>query len=97
MILSRGGKIAKFNVKLSNKSEKFLDKTDSDLCSRIAKKLLSLQDDPIPHDAKKMQQVKDRLYRLRVGDYRILYLLNYAEQEIIIVNIEHRKSIYDSI
>ncbi len=34
------------------------------------------------------------LYRYRIGDYRIIYVIDQAEKKIIILNVNHRKKIY---
>ena len=50
--------------------------------------------DPVPHDAKKcVGDVAD--FRVRVGDYRILYDIFWEKQVIIIVKIDKRSKVYD--
>jgi mRNA interferase RelE/StbE len=51
---------------------------------------------PIENDIKKLKGYID-LYRLRVGDYRIIFSLNKAKKHIIIAGIGHRKDIYSSL
>ena len=34
------------------------------------------------------------LYRYRIGDYRIIYVIDQAEKKIVILNVNHRKKIY---
>jgi mRNA interferase RelE/StbE len=34
------------------------------------------------------------LYRYRIGEYRVIYVIDQAEKKIIILNVNHRKKIY---
>ncbi len=34
------------------------------------------------------------LYRYRIGEYRVIYVIDQAEKKIIILNVKHRKKIY---
>ncbi len=67
-----------FNVKYSNQSEKFLKKSDKVLVKRIIDKIEKLRQEPIIHDAKKVEG-STGIFRVRVGDYRILYQVDYRE------------------
>jgi len=48
---------------------------------------------PVPPDSVKLQGVDD-LYRVRVGDYRILYQVQDAILVVLVVEIGHRREIY---
>ncbi|MFQ6063729.1 MAG: type II toxin-antitoxin system RelE/ParE family toxin [Methanosarcinales archaeon] len=65
-----------FNVSYSNRSKKFLKKADKVLVKRLIEKIEKLREDPIIHDTKKVEGSKS-LFRIRVGDYRILYEVDY--------------------
>jgi len=51
-----------------------------------------LEEDPIPPNARKLLSVKDNAYRIRVGDYRILYRLD--ANNIIVFSINKRSIVY---
>lgn len=59
---------------------------------RIRSAILSLADNPKPNGFRKLQN-KDG-YRIRVGDYRILYTIDNKPETIIIYAIGHRRDIY---
>lgn len=59
----------------------------------IAEKIDSLVSDPRPHGVKKLEGHKDR-YRVRVGDYRIIYKIADKKLQILIIRIGHRKEVY---
>jgi mRNA interferase RelE/StbE len=60
---------------------------------RIDRKILALADDPRPHDVKALHG-KMGVYRVRVGDYRIVYSVEDKIITVIIVRVRHRKDVY---
>lgn len=82
-----------FEVKHSNQSRKFLEKCDKILAGRIAVRIDSLREQPITRDAERIKNT-ERLFRTRVGDYRILYEVDYRENLVGIVKIDKRPRVY---
>ena len=66
--------------------------------SRIIKKAKDLILDPHPPGSKKLVGVVtdegEGIYRHRSGDYRILYVVRENLNEVIIIDIDHRKDVY---
>jgi mRNA interferase RelE/StbE len=62
----------KFEIHLSSRSHKFLKRVDRTTCDRIVRKIEALAIDPFPSDAKKIIGRKEKLWRIKTGDYRIL-------------------------
>jgi mRNA interferase RelE/StbE len=85
----------KFEIHLSSRSHKFLKRVDRITYDRIVRKIEALAIDPFPLDAKKIIGRKDKLYRIKTGDYRILYEIYLDKKVILIVNIDKRSRIYD--
>lgn len=56
------------------------------------KGLISLKEHPRPTGVKKLRG-RDG-YRLRVGDYRILYVVNDEEKRVEVFSIAHRREVY---
>ena len=56
----------------------------------------ALSKQPVPPGAKKLAG-HEALYRVRVGDYRIVYTVRHRVLIVFIVAIGHRKEIYDRI
>ena len=75
--------------------EKFLDNAPQVLRRRILDKIELLRADPVPHDAVRVQGDAGPTFRIRVGDYRVLYQIITAEQRIKIVKIDKRAHAYD--
>ena len=65
----------------------------SDARSRIEKAIDRLVDDPRPPGAKKLVGANDE-WRLRVGDYRVLYFVNDPDQQVVIARVAHRREAY---
>lgn len=60
---------------------------------RIAPRVDALATDPRPHGVKKLQGGKD-LYRIRVGDWRIIYMIRDRELLVLVVRIANRRDAY---
>jgi mRNA interferase RelE/StbE len=84
-----------FEVFLDKQPNKFLEKCDSQLYNRLIEKMKKLKDEPVPQDAKRIVGRGEPVFRVRVGKYRILYRINYSENKIIIVEIDHRDRVYN--
>ncbi len=61
--------------------------------SRIVTKAEALADNPRPSGCKKLAGA-DALYRVRIGDYRMVYEVRDAVLTILIVRIGHRRDVY---
>ena len=83
-----------FNVQLDNQPEKFLRKADKILRKRLYDKINDLINDPFSSDAKRVVGRKEKTYRVRVGDYRILYVVYSEDNTILISKIDKRSRVY---
>lgn len=61
------------------------------LRQRIIEKLEEISKEPRGTDSKKLD---DATYRVRVGDYRIVYNVNDKERKVAITRIRHRREVY---
>ncbi len=82
-----------YKIILDKEAEQYLDKLDDFIANRIIKKIKTLQENPFSKDVKRLRD--DNSFRLRIGDYRILF--EVSKDTIIILKIGHRKNIYDRI
>jgi mRNA interferase RelE/StbE len=81
----------KFTVKLNVESSKAFSELGKHDKSQISKKLLQLEDNPYK-DAKKL---KGREYwRVKVGDFRIIYTIDKGILLVLVIKIGPRKDIY---
>ena len=63
------------------------------MIAQLMKKIEALKTNPYPHQSIKLAGA-ERLYRLRVGDYRIIYGIDDRIRQIIIHYVRHRREIY---
>lgn len=83
------------SIELSQKSSKFLDKLDKNLSERVKEKLRSLSGNPVPSDAKFItRENNDKVFRIRIGNYRALYKLKGKEKVILVAKIDKRPRVY---
>ncbi|NLY44763.1 MAG: type II toxin-antitoxin system RelE/ParE family toxin [Tissierella sp.] len=81
-----------YKIEIKNKAKKFLLRQNPEVQKRILKAIYN-----IPHGDIKRLVGQDGLYRLRVGDYRVIYSIDYNKVIIIILNIGNRGEIYNSL
>jgi mRNA interferase RelE/StbE len=81
-----------YAVYLKRSAEKELADLPREVQQRIIKRLLTLKTNPRPPGAKKLGG-GDR-YRIRVGNYRVLYTIDDALQKIEVSAVGHRREVY---
>ena len=69
-----------------------LQKLDVNLSRRIYKKVGELKDNPFTKNIKRLKG--EEAFRLRIGDYRIIFDVDRKEGVITILRLGHRKNIY---
>mgnify|MGYP001581088001 CR=1 FL=1 len=74
-------------------AEKQLNRIPSKVAEKITEVIVKLQENPFPTNSKKLQAETD-IYRIRVGDYRIVYEIEKITQQIVVAKIKHRKDVY---
>lgn len=60
---------------------------------RISERILALAENPFPQGYKKLKAQPEH-YRIRVGDYRVIYRIDKGRIVVVIVRIGHRREIY---
>jgi mRNA interferase RelE/StbE len=82
----------------TNAALDFLDGVPPKIRKQIVKKAKALHTNPFPQGFKKLHDVEtsdgDPVYRERSGDYRILYVVRSKPDEVMIIDIDHRKDVY---
>ena len=81
-----------YKLKVIDRAQKDLDAFQGETFEKIKKRILDLSGNPRPFGAIKLTQ--DEGYRIRVGDYRILFRIDDTLKEVIIYRIKHRKDAY---
>ncbi len=68
-------------------------KYDHQQIPRIIKSVESLIKNPFPKQSLKLHGT-NKLYRIRIGDYRVIYQVNSNENILTIFYVRHRKDVY---
>lgn len=85
-----------YTIVYHSNTHKFFKKSPPRLSVRILDRIKQVASDPLSPDTN-LTKLKEPLdgYRLRVGDYRIIYLLDHSTRRLIVVKIDHRSAIYN--
>lgn len=83
----------KYSIEFSKKYVKDLEKIPKIYRENITEKVAALSSDPRPDGCKKLRGQMP-LYRLRCGDYRIVYAINDNVLLILVLEVGHRREIY---
>jgi mRNA interferase RelE/StbE len=82
----------RYQVILPKSVQKELDRLPDDVANRILQRLAGLETNPRPADVKKLKG-RDA-WRIRVGDYRVIYEIHDRVLQIIVITVGHRREIY---
>ncbi len=84
-----------YEVHLSERADKSLNKLDNHIKDRIIERLKKLALDPIPKDSKFIRREGiDKIFRYRIGDFRTLYKVKEDENIVLITKIDKRSKVY---
>ena len=85
-----------YRIEFTPRAEREFKSLDGSVRGRIKQRIDSLAEKPHPPGIKKIEG-EEELYRLRVGDYRILYQVKEKTLLVLIVRIGHRREVYRRI
>ena len=84
--------MAKYKIEFKKSAVKELNYIPKAELEKIISQIQNLTDNPRPAKCKKLS--KDEKYRIRIGNYRVFYLIEDNILIIFIVKIGHRKDIF---
>jgi mRNA interferase RelE/StbE len=85
--------VAKYSIEIKHTAQKELDAFDDALFARVDQKILALADNPRPSGCKKLIGYKDQ-WRIRVGDWRVVYVIDDTAKLVTVTRIAHRREAY---
>ena len=85
--------MASYRVEIARSAAKDLRGIDPKWIPRIVAAIETLESDPRPAGCKKLVG-SDHTYRLRIGDYRVVYDIQDDALIILVVRIRHRRDVY---
>ena len=86
--------MARYDVALTSSAEKELKKLPGHWIARIVPRVEHLASNPRPSGCKKLRG-GNREWRLRAGDYRVVYTIDDTELLVEVTRIRHRSEVYE--
>jgi mRNA interferase RelE/StbE len=88
--------MASYSVEFKPAAEKDLRKLPKGMLPRVVESIEGLRAQPFPPQVIKLKNA-DRLYRIRVGDYRIVYEVEPTGRRVLVHYVRHRRDVYRSL
>ena len=86
--------MADYTVIVARSSQKELESLPLSVIKRIAAKIDGLVQQPRPAGCRKLRD-ENNLWRIRIGDYRVIYEIDDARRIVAIRAVRHRREAYD--
>ncbi len=86
--------MAKYALEIKPSARKELESLSDRLIGRLMPKIEGLATEPRPPGCKKLRGYKD-LWRVRVGDYRIVYIIDDDSELVSVTRVAHRRDVYE--
>lgn len=81
-----------YRIGFRSSAEKELREIPAPDLQRLVDRIASLAADPRPRGSQKLS--RDERYRVRQGDYRVVYSIDDKDKSVLIVKIGHRREVY---
>jgi mRNA interferase RelE/StbE len=82
----------RYTVIVPHSVQKQLDRLPDEIAERILRRLTGLETQPLPPDVKKLKG-RDA-WRIRVGDYRVIYEIHDRALQVIVITVGQRREVY---
>jgi len=86
--------VAKYSLEIKRSAQKELDALDDAPFARMDRKILALAGNPRPAGCKRLKGHRDQ-WRVRVGDWRVVYIIDDDAKLVSITRIAHRREVYE--
>jgi mRNA interferase RelE/StbE len=86
--------VGNYSVEVKPHARKELEALPDSVLARVVKKVESLGHAPRPTRCKKLRGYKDQ-WRVRVGDWRVVYIIDDTAKLISVTRIAHRREVYE--
>ncbi len=86
--------MVKYSLQIKQSAQKELDALDDVVFTRIDRRILALEDNPRPAGCKMLKGYKDQ-WRVRVGDWRVVYIIDDTAKLVTITRVAHRREVYE--
>lgn len=86
--------VVNYSLEIKHSAQRELDALDDALFGRIDPKIMALAANPRPAGSKKLKGYRDH-WRIRIGDWRVIYIIDDATKAINITRVAHRREVYE--
>jgi mRNA interferase RelE/StbE len=83
----------RYELLIERRAEKDLKKLDASMFALVAEKIKTLSENPHPPGSRKLSGSQND-WRIRIGDYRVLYEIDSKARNIKILRFKHRREVY---
>ncbi len=84
--------MAAYRLSIKRSAERELKRIPKAVLPRIVRRIKRLASNPRPRDSVKLS--RRELYRVRQGDYRVVYSIDDRDRTVVVVKIGHRREVY---
>lgn len=84
-----------YSVVIKSSAQRELDALDDVVFNRIDRRILALAENPRPAGCKKLKGYKNQ-WRIRIGAWRVVYLIDDSAGRVSITRVAHRREVYDT-
>jgi mRNA interferase RelE/StbE len=86
--------MSNYSVEVKPTARKELEALPDSVLARAVQKIESLSHAPRPAGCKKLKGYKDQ-WRVRIGDWRVVYIVNDAAKLVSVTRVAHRSNVYE--
>lgn len=83
-----------YGIFIKASAEKEIRRLPRSVRERITSTILNLRDDTRPSGVRKLKGQDEEGWRIRVGDYRVLYQIDDGQRQVTIFRVGHRREVY---
>lgn len=83
-----------YQVLIKASAEKDIQRLPPDVRARMASAILQLGEEPRPTGVRKLKGKGEEGWRIRVGDYRVVYRIDDSLRQVIVYRVRHRREVY---
>ena len=83
-----------YTIEIARPAQRQLKKLDASIRRNVSRRIDQLAKDPRPPGVVKLTDVSPPIYRVREGQYRVLYTINDDKLVVLVVRVAHRSDAY---
>ena len=86
--------MSKYAIDIKPAARRELENLSDSLIARLLPKIENLTANPKPSGCRKLRGYKD-LWRIRVGNYRVVYIIDDDRKRLSVTRVAHRRDVYE--